>query len=93
MPDTPFQRLRNQRGGITPAEGCMFGAVALFVILLLGILYIAFMRFGNPPPARPVPPPPAALLRFVPDANVSSPNLGRGAEPNLFISGIPEMYG
>lgn len=28
----------------------MFAAVALFVILLLGLLYIGFMRFGNPPP-------------------------------------------
>lgn len=28
----------------------MFFAVALFVILLLGLLYIAFMRFGDPPP-------------------------------------------
>jgi hypothetical protein len=93
VPDTPFQRLRNQRGGITPAEGCMFGAVALFVILLLGILYVAFMRFGNPPPARPVPPPPAALLRSVPDANVSSTALDTGAEPNLYISVMPEMHG
>lgn len=43
-------RIRNRRGAITPAEGCMFFAVALFVVLLLGLLYIAFMRFGDPPP-------------------------------------------
>lgn len=53
--------LRNRRGGITPAEGCMFGAVVLFVILLVGILYIAFMRFRNPPTPTPRPAPGAAV--------------------------------
>lgn len=50
--------LGNRRGGITPAEGCMFGAVVLFVLLLIGMLYIAFMRFRDPP--RPSPTPVAA---------------------------------
>lgn len=54
-------QLRNRRGGITPAEGCMFGAVLLFVLLLLAILYIAFMRFRNPPPPTPTPAPVAAV--------------------------------
>ena len=53
--------VRNRRGGITPAEGCMFGAVALFVILLLAILYIAFLRFRNPPAPTPTPVPAAAV--------------------------------
>lgn len=34
----------------------MFAAVALFVILLLGLLYIAFNRFSNPPPPSDAPP-------------------------------------
>ena len=55
-------QLRNRGGGITPAEGCMFAAVALFVILLLTILYIAFMRFGNPPAASPTRAPEAAMV-------------------------------
>lgn len=46
----------------------MFAAVALFVILLLGLLYIAFIRFGDPPPPSeaapavwaPSPPPGAS---------------------------------
>lgn len=55
--------LRNRRGGITPAEGCMFAAVGLFVILLIAILLIAYMRFRNPPPSTgPVRPPPAAIM-------------------------------
>ena len=53
--------VRNRRGGITPAEGCMFGAVALFVILLLAILYIAFIRFRSPPVPTPTPAPAAAV--------------------------------
>lgn len=39
----------------------MFAAVALFVILLLAILYIAFMRFGDPPPPTPIPEAPTAM--------------------------------
>lgn len=47
--------LGNRRGGITPAEGCMFAAVALFVLLLIAMLYIAFIRFRDPrlPPGPP----------------------------------------
>ena len=66
-------QVRNRRGGITPAEGCMFGAVGLFVILLLAILYIAFMRFRSPPPPTPVPAPAAAVVAPAP-----RPALARG---------------
>lgn len=43
----------------------MFAAVALFVLLLIGILYIAFMRFRNPPPPTPLPATPAAAAPAV----------------------------
>lgn len=35
----------------------MFGAVALFVVLLLVMLYLAFVRFRNPPQPRATPTP------------------------------------
>lgn len=34
----------------------MFVAVILFVILLVVMLYVGFMRFGNPPPPSEAPP-------------------------------------
>lgn len=41
----------------------MFAAVGLFVILLIAILVIAYMRFRNPPPITgPERPPPAAMM-------------------------------
>lgn len=43
-------------GGFTVAEGCMFGAVLLFIVLLVVMLYIGFVRFGNPPPPSEAPP-------------------------------------
>ena len=50
--------IRN-RGGFTPAEGCMVFAVAFFVALLLALLFIGFFRFQEPPgnlPPRPAGP-------------------------------------
>lgn len=35
----------------------MFSAVGLFVILLLAMLYVAFIRFRNPPGVNPQPTP------------------------------------
>lgn len=35
----------------------MFGAVALFVVLLVAMLYLAFVRFRNPPQPRAAPAP------------------------------------
>lgn len=46
-------RIRNERGAITPAEGCLFGAVALFGALFLAMVYIAFLRFREPPAGPP----------------------------------------
>lgn len=34
----------------------MFGAVLLFIVLLVVMLYIGFVRFGNPPPPSEAPP-------------------------------------
>ena len=78
-------RIRGRGGAITPAEGCMFFAVILFVVLLLGLLYIAFMRFGNPPPPSEAAPvtwsPPAAV--FTPPGLASRPGAdGSGIAPD-----------
>ena len=35
----------------------MFGAVALFIVLLVAMLYLAFVRFRNPPQPRAAPSP------------------------------------
>ena len=35
----------------------MFGAVALFIVLLVAMLYLAFVRFRNPPQPRATPAP------------------------------------
>jgi hypothetical protein len=64
--------LRNRRGGITAAEGCMFGAVVLFVLLLLAILYIAFMKFRNPPAPTPIPPAAPAAAAPAPSGALSA---------------------
>lgn len=32
-------------GGSCALQGCLFGAVALFVVMLIGMLYLAFVRF------------------------------------------------
>ena len=53
---------RNRKGGITPAEGCMFTAVALFVILLLAMLIIVYVRFRDPPMPSVAPPPAARAM-------------------------------
>ena len=54
--------LRNRKGGITPAEGCMFTAVALFVILLVAMLVIVYVRFRDPPMPSVAPPPAARAV-------------------------------
>ena len=45
--------LRDQRGAISGAEGCMMGAMALFALLLIGLLVISFFRFQEPPKGPP----------------------------------------
>jgi hypothetical protein len=43
------RHLRNERGAISGAEGCMFFAMFLFAALLIGLLVVAFFRFREPP--------------------------------------------
>ena len=33
-------------------QGCLFAAVALFVVLLIGLLVVAMIRFSSPPQPR-----------------------------------------
>ncbi len=47
--------LRNQRGAISGAEGCMFLAMLLFAVLLIGVLAVAFFRFQEPPTGPSMP--------------------------------------
>lgn len=46
--------VRNRRGAVSVAEGCMFLAMALFAALLLALLVVAFFRFQEPPQQRPL---------------------------------------
>ena len=50
--------IRNERGAITGAEGCMFFAMFLFAALLIGLLVVAFFRFREPPQNLPIGGPP-----------------------------------
>ena len=50
--------LRNERGAISGAEGCMFFAMFLFAALLIGLLVVAFFRFREPPQNLPIGGPP-----------------------------------
>ena len=49
---TQFQRVGSGCG----VQGCLFAAVSIFVLLLVGVLVIAFFRFREPPagPPRPI---------------------------------------
>ncbi len=47
--------IRNERGAVSGAEGCMFGAMLLFGLLLLGLLVVAFFRFQEPPRGPSMP--------------------------------------
>jgi hypothetical protein len=45
-------------GGSWAVQGCLFGSVALFVVLLATMIVLAYSRFRAataPPPAAPVP--------------------------------------
>ena len=37
------------RGAVSGAEGCMFLAMIVFALLLIGLLVVAFFRFQSPP--------------------------------------------
>ena len=57
----------------------MFGAVVLFVVLLLGMLYIAFLRFRDPPMPTPRPSTVGIVSPLAPGATgVTPPNLPTG---------------
>jgi hypothetical protein len=47
-------RIRDERGAVSAAEGCIFAAVALFVLLLIALLVIAAIRFSHPPEGIPM---------------------------------------
>lgn len=47
-----FQRVGSGCG----VQGCLFTAVAIFVLLLVGVLVVAFFRFQEPPQGIPRPP-------------------------------------
>lgn len=51
--EQPRQVQRVGRG--CGAQGCLYGAVALFVILLVGTLVIAVFRFSEPPAGPGMP--------------------------------------
>ncbi|HET8656148.1 MAG TPA: hypothetical protein VFL93_11580 [Longimicrobiaceae bacterium] len=45
-------KIRNE-SGFAAVEGCLFAAVGLFVILLIAVLVILFLRYhGNTPPSE-----------------------------------------
>jgi hypothetical protein len=55
-------------------QGCLFGAVALFVVLLIAILYLAYQRFREgTAPRGPAPVPAAVQWRLQPVARTSAP--------------------
>ena len=49
---------RNERGAISGAEGCMFFAMFLFAVLLVGLIVVSFFRFREPPQNIPIGGPP-----------------------------------
>jgi hypothetical protein len=48
-------RVRNRGGWISGAEGCMFLAVLLFALLLVGLLILVYVRFDERPRSTPAP--------------------------------------
>ena len=42
-------------------QGCLFGAVGLFVLLLVTMLVLAAIRFAQRPSGEPAPPPPPGV--------------------------------
>jgi hypothetical protein len=56
MSDTP-----NRAGSSRALQGCLFGAVALFVVMLIGMLYLGYVQFQNntDPAQNPNAPAPA----------------------------------
>jgi hypothetical protein len=74
----------------------MFAAVALFVLLLLGMLYIAFIRFRNPrmpatPPAAMSTIEPPAALPHLPAPSLSA--LDNHSAPGVYQSPSVRAHG
>ena len=60
---------RNERGAVSGAEGCMFLAMFLFAVLLVGLLVVSFFRFREPPQNLPIGgPPPTGYVAPAPGA-------------------------
>lgn len=47
--------LRDRTGAISPAEGCMFFAMLLFAALLVTLIVLAAIRFGDRPSSEEMP--------------------------------------
>ena len=71
--------LRSERGAISGAEGCMFFAMLLFAVLLIGLLVVAFFRFREPPQNLPVGGPPPSSFHFPVSRYQSGWNLVTGS--------------
>jgi len=48
-----------ERRGCFGVEGCMYAAIALFALMLVGVLILAAIRFSSPPEPRMGPQQPA----------------------------------
>jgi hypothetical protein len=69
--------LRNERGAISGAEGCMFFAMFLFAALLIGLLVVAFFRFREPPQNLPIGGPPPTSYQLPTGCHWVGPSAGR----------------
>jgi hypothetical protein len=54
--NTPGNRIERVGGGCG-VNGCLYAAVALFALLLVGMLVVAVVRFSSPPEPRLGPQP------------------------------------
>ncbi len=64
---TPATRGPEQAGSSCGVNGCLYGAVGLFALLLIGMLVLAVVRFSNPPEPRLGPQSPAPVGIFAPE--------------------------
>jgi|GEM_PF-5415807 len=47
--------------------GCLYAAIALFALMLIGVLILAAIRFSSPPEPRVVPQPQPGMGWMAPD--------------------------
>ncbi len=79
-------------GGSWVVQGCLFGAVALFVGLLLVMIVLAYLRFRERPTTSPVPQQEVGHLHpawFGPTTADRAPNL----ESLLFYDAVQIRFG